>query len=736
MLLEFTESYLCKMGSHGQPPADSLDTDFEEFGQTASHPTAGAADMIPRVIDEFLECIYCTRMFTKAKMAPVGDRATAKKYKCKPCTAASKYLERVAESQGKVAVKVLSDRRNKRPIAYAKDVSRLRINNEDDPEPSQADFVGLSIACGQNAHAERCEIAATLSEIYFCFKQIQDEDTVVYFNERQYKQYFKLFEGHSQAEVDTFWLESLEKFKNVLKTDTNGNPTVPTRMPQICRSIFGKGQKRECATPEQIVEEEMPAKKAKMQELLTEGFSDPHFNGVRDQFGQHAAASSAVMEKEIKRGARSNMSQVRQIVGGSVGEHGSDTASVCSRVSSATGHGGSASIPVGDDDASLSNTAKDLEEKLGELNLTKIRTSCRTLATQFLKLADGPKTCMPKMLGVLVQKMGESHVEVVENHAVENLKLLRELTQVLVDGKPHIPHWTKEASKDKATALVKHIVDGELILEKLQEAFDNLRGARTTEVNDSASSRRAQGLFLARTFKAIRHPANEFPLSMTRYLFANVLHVTKEDASFKPETDKGVIASSETAASLDDFKNVLFFRPSSTSPINEAFQKLVPAFSGRVDKQMAKLFQPQALFRNNIAVRPAGSPHDAVPSMEWVPEILKDADVMPEGLEGHAHLFLVSGQKLSYFQGMGSVPYDGLPHVVVGIKGSFLMNVWPMQAVLDKGGLGFDFRALVDGMKPIEVEAFMAQHATSLVIEVPIPRPFYQGVHIYIYIYR
>jgi hypothetical protein len=217
----------------------------------------------------------------KALCVPIGDRSTAKRWKDKACQAAQKFVERVAEGQGVHAVEQLSFRRTQRPSLYAKDICRVRINAPDDPEPEMDEFRSLTICTTSisgdvsGAYSQRKEIAAEYAEMWENFRSVQFEDVVSYMNKRQFVQYFKLFDGHTQAESEELWAEALQNKSVLSRKDIKGNDTCPVRLPSVLRQMVGVSHKKQYRTTETVEEGDESNQRQKVAALATAAQTSP-----------------------------------------------------------------------------------------------------------------------------------------------------------------------------------------------------------------------------------------------------------------------------------------------------------------------------------------------------------------------------------------------------------------------------------------------------------------------------
>lgn len=326
------------------------------------------------VIEEMCDCTYCIRPFPKRMMVPMGTRELAKRFRCKPCTAAQKYIDRAAESQGQAAQQSLSARRQNRPLLYAKDVVRLRICEPDEPAPSNPEFANLSISSGANAHAERKEQASNLEEFFSSYVDQKTVDGIAWMTERQFKAHYKVFEGYSQKEVDIKFQETKDNRNIKQRKDKKGNPTYPVELPETWQQARGslKGTQMKRSAPLDDEEAEAAAfEQVKASRLGDYGHADgfdadwmPVFSGLG------ASGSDApTARKQVARGSWTSLEKLLGI------EDVRDGASVAGTVVS-----GSTIEPVGGVKTSglqgISDAARRLKEAYNDMNISEVPTMC------------------------------------------------------------------------------------------------------------------------------------------------------------------------------------------------------------------------------------------------------------------------------------------------------------------------------------------------------------------------
>jgi hypothetical protein len=726
------------MGSHGQPQEDGtqllgevhnsivsaaqvetavlaylVDVDSTE---SARVPTGVGTSIVE---EEFVSCTYCTRKWMKALCVPVGDRSTAKRWKDKACQAAQKFVERVAEGQGVHAVEQLSFRRTQRPSLYAKDICRVRINAPDDPEPEMDEFRSLTICTTSisgdvsGAYSQRREIAAEYAEMWENFRSVQFEDVVAYMNKRQFVQYFKLFEGHTQVESEELWAEALQNKSVLSRKDIKGNDTCPVRLPSVLRQMVGVSHKKQYRTTETVEEGDESNQRQKVAALATAA-QDESLHEMGMPFQASAAVSATEMDKPKVAKSRNSAGHLGNLVGHGIDAVSDGVSTQSSRSSgcSQRGQAASASVPE--------VSAESLSDQIGagaDLSLTQSRVAANALCTKFLKAADGPKASTVKMLRELIGKMDDDHAEVVALNVTVLLEQLKSYTILARKTKETNKNWTKASSRDHLKGVLEALVQGDRIVVELTEAFSQLKSVYALELNENGKERRNQGIWLARVLKDIKQNKDSWPQPLTRWLGITTFKMTLEDESWKPvDSPKLVDRCAQADISVDlMMTSPLVFHEGSTNAFHVSAQKIFEAFKGRVKKQAEKVLAA-ASFKNYIVVRPAGEPHDLVHEQDWVP-----APLVAKGgcqqLDTIGYSWLLSGNRLSFYQGIGNIPYCMFPMFIWCVQGSFLCSAWNVDAETTAGGKVGEFVGLASQMKPKDADKFFKDHADTVVLK-------------------
>ena len=229
-----------------RPSLDIVDDDDDDENleiKIVEAPSTSAASSVTTEVDDdkHLErCYLCTRPFRQAWLVNSGCR-TYPKWRCKPCHAAVRVVERSAASEGEVGKNRLSNMKKAYPERFAQLVQHVRI-----AQPGEAVSplsIDSSVGAGMKRHETQAVVKKVMREAY-SQQGLQELDDIVWLNERQFKAHYKLFEDYSSAEAEQKWLRETSPGSTTATLVEDGVLHVAVKLPKRLSRFRTTGSKR------------------------------------------------------------------------------------------------------------------------------------------------------------------------------------------------------------------------------------------------------------------------------------------------------------------------------------------------------------------------------------------------------------------------------------------------------------------------------------------------------------
>eukprot|EP00971_Amphidinium_carterae_P267985 5316593-Amphidinium_carterae.1 len=186
-------------------------------------------------------CSHCTREGCVAGMVNFGCKAYPK-YRCRPCHAAVRFLERAAKSKGDKHYEAFCDHRRRQPIKFSQSVLLCRMAPPGETPLPGGDDVPDGGKC-RSAEDRHDRAAAVVSSVY-SLRATEEFEEVLYLTERQFRAHMRWFEEMTREEAQQAW-DSAMLDKEQEKRNCKGVVQLAVLTKVGKRHIKQRGSKRE-----------------------------------------------------------------------------------------------------------------------------------------------------------------------------------------------------------------------------------------------------------------------------------------------------------------------------------------------------------------------------------------------------------------------------------------------------------------------------------------------------------
>eukprot|EP00971_Amphidinium_carterae_P352306 6492537-Amphidinium_carterae.1 len=284
----------------------NVDMDEVEIVFAATQSSAGAASSSGGLGAQE-QCVHCTRESPIAHMINGGCKGSPR-WRCKPCHAAVRYLERAAKSRGEKQYEKFAELRRQKPLHMNDLVLQIRLA----PEGEVALEGGEDCPRGMercNSTALRTERCSKLIESTFSEKGVQDFSDVLWLTERQFRAWMKNHEDMTSAEAQAAW-DVAAVSKDTQQRFFKGQKQVQVQGYMGLRGFKNRGTKRELIQEGALSDDDL-GDEEKVKRLK------PHFDGDLGNFMTQTfadALSTAVSAPALTKGG-SGAKSVSDILG-------------------------------------------------------------------------------------------------------------------------------------------------------------------------------------------------------------------------------------------------------------------------------------------------------------------------------------------------------------------------------------------------------------------------------------
>ena len=214
------------------------------FVERGARSAAGADSGSTRDEDEskHLECcVLCSRSYKPCQLINTGCKVYVR-YRCKPCHAAVRQLERSASSEGEERKEWLANYKKSSPEKFAHLVQMIRVKAADEPPAPKA--VQSQVVSGMGRAESGAVIRKLITQV-ISTKGSKDYEEVMWATERQYKAYYRQHEDYSREEANEKWLKDSASGSGVARKQNRDNMLVlAIRLPERTQRYKDKQSKR------------------------------------------------------------------------------------------------------------------------------------------------------------------------------------------------------------------------------------------------------------------------------------------------------------------------------------------------------------------------------------------------------------------------------------------------------------------------------------------------------------
>ena len=613
------------------------------------------------------------RLFALSKLINVGSRIYPH-YRCRGCHAAFRTLERAAESKGQAALEAFRTKRKKDVVSFNKEVEMVRMAHGDDkactiPPETMAEQ-------GVSTLAERKARVAQMAEEHYVALEDQAHEPVYYFTERQFKSYQRWWEGLTEREAETKWLEDASNPMIRKKYNRNGEMTVACRTAAYDDRCKSTGSKRAL---QQHSEADIDANSPEaITRFLHQSEHGQALTAVKDSVFEPGCASTGLPPPApvqiIKKGARGTSQVVADMMSDGAGGATKESAD-----SSACSASTSSKSRLSADFLGL--LSKDNVQRAG---VVKVRQYYLTEARAFLRNHFNIKKSHYKRILELEKKLGEGHDEVQALGVRDAMKSFEQDCERLRTDIAEATKWTMNDFVSIAHEALLVLKKCRSELEKLEKMQSTLADIRCLDVRRAASDRRKMAL-------SCRQHTNTLK---SQGLWANCVtwfghHVlglgSGEDGLGAPApTNK----SNDILQGKEAWQQFVHFGapPSSNTPaVQLAFEKRLGFFLSRIEHAKAKMVEQRKLTKTDRCLTmlktKAAELKDA-DYTEWAPAGWPK-DIADAWFCKHGSPWVMEDTKMTLRMGLEDIPFDSLAGFLKVITGATIVFCWALDAVVE-----------------------------------------------------
>ena len=385
-------------------------------------------------------CAHCTREGVVAAMVNFGCKAYPK-YRCKPCHAAVRALERSAKSKGEKAFAAFSEQRRQRPRQFSEVVLQLRLSPEGEQPLPGIDDQAKVVGCA--SLSERREKCASMVTTIYTDNGTEEFDDMEWLTDRQFRTFMRAKEDMSAAESQQEWDKAMidpEAEKRVRK----GQTQLAVLAKSGCRHYRRKGSRK-------TYEE-------------SEASSDPAGKDSSGSLKARLQTSEPL----------SNLWE---------GQEG---------------------VPMGRNfvDGCLLVRGRERRENHNILSL-EARQHFAGMAKTFLAKSYDQKGSQVKSLQSLVKKLGADNVEVIASGCVPKLQEFEATCEVLQDKKVSAKGWNKKNFVSQYVDAFTIFLTAFDLNKGIVTDLNVLKAVRLLEVRQLSGERRKAALVIRRAAKGL-----------------------------------------------------------------------------------------------------------------------------------------------------------------------------------------------------------------------------------------
>ena len=687
----------CVGEDHGE------DSDDEVSGSTSAQTVASTAVVAVNkstAKDGWdVECTICRSGFYFKQCTCVGSKAYPV-YRCKPCNAAVKSLERKAASHGSDASAALSRLKGQNVAKYRLEVLRFRIKPEGERDlPHEKD---LFLIGPVDCRARRDSMSSYM-ETWQSRWSLTVVREVVFMSQRQFVAYYIVFEGYSKEEAAQHWIASLNNRSVEREYAGDGQLTLAVHLPKRVQVIQSYSFSRQLAGKTAVGDDQWEDfyKAVRRDANLDTKGSFLEGAGKALEPGAHAKGVDVPEGSACFAGV--------PVAGGGGGGGSSKMAGAAG----SSGGGTSRKAKAGES-AELSSLGA------GSVTAVRARTVFKKEAKRVLSTCYGRKTSAYNKLATTVQTLGVNHAEVRASKSQDLLASFLAKVKVVETFITSCDGWTPTSAGPEFSKATQAVQLMESSCKELEEAVKVLKQVRLHAVHQGAGDRRKLGLAVKKVLGALED--QEFPKPLMLWLGHTLLgvRVGEYEKNFT-ECDaleyKDNFSVDEpwlwTAENTSDVKaNVIAHMGSFAERIVTVKKSISESFAGK-DPEMTYLVMMTAKEKKSAQVNVNATWETRLQASESDPSF-----VTAEAIGSFGAPWVFGSAYLGCRQGMIHGVLTGIGCFVVGLSGTTLVVTWPMASTLAAGAAVTEHLSYLSGLSAADASKFMSGHASWRFVQV------------------
>ena len=499
-------------------------------------------------------------------------------------------------------------------------LAAVRLTHPDDAQAQVPDGLNVSLAGGPSCHQEKRKAVAELFQNHYTKKELQTTDRVYWLTERQYKSYQKMFENCTAQEADAKFVEDVANSRIKRKYNAAGELMLAVRTAPFDAFVKVSGESR---TVQKSLQDEFGVGDLdalrKLLRTCLEGPADAQQEAAlaADTALEPRAASMglppAVVPSAPRKGAVPTSVVLNGLLSsGAASDRGSSAAS-------ALGDGSSVASS-----ASTPRLGGKQQLEMGLLTQDNLKTMGLVKARQYV-LAQGRKVAREehqikksayRRLQELVEKLGNSHTEVVALDVKATMKQFEKLVEQIREAVSSAPSWTMHDYCEKGFQAVKTLKEALAMVPVMEEKVTTLSAVRTLEVRKAASDRRKLSL-RCRT-ATVRLQDQGLWSNAATWWGKNVFGITTVTGEATCETT----INAKLQGSLPEEQITLFKADSPRSVALDAFNARMAFVRAKVDGALPKLkahMEKNSMDRTMTLLKPKSEDVPVEVARAWTP---------------------------------------------------------------------------------------------------------------------
>jgi len=645
-------------------------------------------------------CSICRRMYPVHKMVNAGDKQYPS-WRDKACHAATRLLERAAESKGQPGKLRLSAVRRNKPDIFKRLVMSIRIDFEGDaPCAWDADD---SLLEGEGSAKSFESIAIESAE-----DQVWVELVVTLMTRRQFIGHHVNFELYTRTEAEKLWTESVQNPEIFRELNEDSETVLALKMPKTWHGMHCFSKKRALHEAAEFSGEKDVACK-RMRGVPDGTTTLAQLVGAQCLLsGKHVITPplDEKLSRQSSDNAGSFISPLKVGVGDmlSPGEKGSANGSkdnvlgLNELVASASG---------GDEGDAAS----------GVTDLVLVRSQVMAHARKIVQNLYDKKTTHFRMLKALTEdKLGTEHRDV---GVLQIPKKLAEFEKSIASVKEAVEasgRWTQHSVQAEAKKVWQTMNQLSGLDKELGTHLEVLKKVRRQDINVASQDKRRMALKSREILGRGIVVKQGMPKTLQLWLAEKVLQATVESKDIDGNLEIRMRIEEDKFHEKFDMPMVWATSSDDEFPTSLALQGLGLEKGCKKTIQALKkhLADNEGVLHNLARLQAKGTDHDTFSGKGWLPESMAKGpcgNLTPGYLNSFGEPWLLHHKLWGFRHGPLDIPCAGMPAALRCIGGKLLVMVWSIADVITAGSVARDVAVMLEGMSSEDAVAFMSKSA-------------------------